>query len=81
MNNLTNRIEVNPKILQGKPVIRGTRVPVGLVLSYLAGGMSIDEILSEYPTLTRDDVLACLAYARDIVDAEEVLEVGTPGGG
>ena len=49
----------------GKPCIRGLRITVYDVLSYLASGMSIDEILSDFPSLNRDDVLACLAYAAD----------------
>jgi len=73
-------IEVNPNILQGKPVIKGTRIPVSLVLSYLAGGMSVDEILAEHPTLTREAVHACLAYASELVDLEEVIEVGSRSG-
>jgi len=48
MVNWKEFVEVNPKIMQGKPVIKGTRIPVSLVLSYLAGGMTVDEILAEY---------------------------------
>lgn len=58
-----NRIEVNPRVMHGKPVIKGTRILVGLILGYLAGGMTVQEILEEYPTLTHEDVLACLEYA------------------
>lgn len=57
------RIAVDPEILAGKPVIRGTRIAVELVLELLAAGQSEHEILSSYPGLTREDVLACLAYA------------------
>ena len=49
----------------GKPCIRGLRITVYDVLSYLAAGMSIDEILGDFPTLTRDDILACLGFAAD----------------
>lgn len=49
----------------GKPCIRGLRITVYDVLSYLAAGMTIDEILNDFPTLTRDDILACLSYAAD----------------
>jgi uncharacterized protein (DUF433 family) len=49
----------------GKPCIRGLRITVYDVLSYLAAGMSIDDIVSDFPSLTRDDVLACLSYAAD----------------
>ena len=57
------RISVDPEILAGKPVIRGTRLAVGLILELLATGRSESEILSDYPGLTREDILACLAYA------------------
>lgn len=56
-------IEINPKILVGKPVIKGTRIAVELVLEKLASGQSIDEILTSYPHLNREQVLACLDYA------------------
>lgn len=49
----------------GKPCVRGLRITVGDVLDYLAGGMSMDEIVDDFPDLTRDDILACLAYAAD----------------
>ena len=56
---------INPEIRFGKPCIRGTRITVGDVLGYLAGGMSEDQILSDFPQLTREDVRACLAYAAE----------------
>jgi uncharacterized protein (DUF433 family) len=58
------RIEINPAVCNGKPVIRNTRITVQTVLSYLSAGDSVDEVLAAHPRLTRDDVLACLAYAR-----------------
>ncbi|MGH7647389.1 MAG: DUF433 domain-containing protein [Gemmatimonadaceae bacterium] len=60
-----DRIVINADIRFGKPTVRGTRITVGDVLSYLAGGMSEDEILADFPSLTRDDIRACLAYAAD----------------
>ncbi|MEQ1945630.1 MAG: DUF433 domain-containing protein [Bryobacteraceae bacterium] len=57
------RIVVDPEILAGKPIIRGTRVAVEFILDLLAAGQSENEILSEYPGLTREDILACLSYA------------------
>lgn len=57
------RIVVDPEILAGKPVIRGTRLSVELILELLAAGQSEAEILANYPGLIRDDILACLAYA------------------
>ncbi len=60
---LSERIVVDAGILAGKPVIRGTRIAVEFVLELLASGQSEDEILTNYPGLTRDDILACLSYA------------------
>lgn len=59
----SERIVVDPEILAGKPVIRGTRLAVEFVLELLAEGLSEREVLESYPGLTREDVLACLAYA------------------
>jgi uncharacterized protein (DUF433 family) len=60
---MTERVEINPSVMQGKPVIRGTRLSVELILELLATGQSETEILANYPELTREDILACLAYA------------------
>ena len=57
------RIVIDPEILAGKPVIRGTRLAVELILELMAAGESETEILASYPGLNRDDLLACLAYA------------------
>jgi uncharacterized protein (DUF433 family) len=57
------RITIDPEVLAGKPVIRGTRVAVEFILDLLAAGQSESEILSNYPGLTREDILACLSYA------------------
>ena len=59
----SERITVDPEVLVGKPVVRGTRLAVEFVLELLAAGQTEAEILDEYPGLTREDVLACLAYA------------------
>jgi uncharacterized protein (DUF433 family) len=59
----TERIVVDPEILAGKPVIRGTRIAVEFILELLAAGQSENEILANYPGLTREDILTCLAYA------------------
>lgn len=58
------RIEINPAVCNGKPVIRNTRITVQTVLSYLSAGDTVDDVLAAHPRLTREDVLACLAYAR-----------------
>ena len=69
------RIEVDEKARFGKPVIKGTRVPVDLVLGKLAGGMTYEEVMAEYD-LTREDILAALKYASKHLSAEEVKAVG-----
>jgi len=61
--NWRDRIEVNPDVLTGKPVVRGTRLAVELILELLAAGETESDLLSDYPRLTREDLLACLAYA------------------
>lgn len=62
------RIESRPDRLGGKPCVKGTRMPVRDVLSYLAHGDSIDQLLADFPYLQRADVLACLAYAAELAD-------------
>jgi uncharacterized protein (DUF433 family) len=61
--NLLKRITLDPEICHGKPVIRGMRYPVELILDLLSAGMTHTEILNDYPSLEEDDILACLAYA------------------
>ncbi len=60
-----DRITVDPNVRFGKPCVRGTRIAVGDVLGYLAGGMSEGELLVDFPQLTLDDIRACLAYAAE----------------
>ena len=67
-----NRITINPRIFGGKPIIRGRRLAVEHVLGMLAAGDTIESILEGYPWLKREDVLACLLYARRIVGHERV---------
>ncbi len=64
-------IVVDPKVKVGKPIIKGTRVPVELVIGKLAGGMTQEEVMAEY-RLSRDEVLAALRYAAHIISLEEV---------
>ena len=66
-------IALNPQILSGKPVIAGTRLSVEFVIGLLADGWSETEILANYPGLTHDHILACLAYARDALSSEKVI--------
>jgi uncharacterized protein (DUF433 family) len=79
MNPLLERISINPNICFGKPCIRGTRIWVSLILDFLASGMTMDEVLAEYPHLTHEDILAALAYGAEMarerfimIPAEEV---------
>ncbi len=62
---LLDRISVDPAVRFGKPCVRGTRLSVGDVLGYLAGGMSEDEVLADFPQLTREDLRACYAFAAE----------------
>lgn len=67
-----DRIEVNPEVLVGKPVVKGTRIAVEFVIDLLAQGWSEEEILHNYPTLSRKDVHACLAYAGERLRSEKI---------
>ena len=71
-----NRIEINPAIMFGKPVIRGTRITVEHILRKLAAGMVVSEILVDHPHLTPDDVYAAAAYAADYMAQEEIVFAG-----
>jgi len=75
---VTDRIEINPGVMLGKPVIRGTRIPVELLLRKLAEGAAIEDLLDAYPRLAVDDVRAALAYAADAIAHETVLELSPP---
>ena len=61
-----------PGVLKGKPRLKGTRIPVSLVLGYLAAGKSKDDIMKEYPDLTGEHISACLEYARDLAEFEVI---------
>jgi uncharacterized protein (DUF433 family) len=67
------RIEMNPGIMGGKPVIRGTRIPVELVLRKLGAGMSPEAILADYPRLTLEDIRAAQAFAADYIADEDIV--------
>jgi len=71
---MKNRIEINPAVLGGKPVIKGTRIPVYLILDLIAAGKTIGDILKEYPTLTEEDVVAAIEYASNLLKREEIVE-------
>lgn len=68
-----NRITIDPDILAGKPIIKGTRIPVSLVLNLLAHDYTFDRIIEAYPILTADDIRAAIAYAGARLEGEMVL--------
>jgi len=74
MDSLLQRITVNPNICFGKPCIRGTRIWVSLILDFLSNGMTIEEIISEYPQLTKEDIYAAIAYGAEM-SRERYVEI------
>jgi uncharacterized protein (DUF433 family) len=76
--NLHRHIALDPQIMAGKPVIRGTRIPVALIVRMLAQGQSEQDIRREYPRLSPDDIRAALAYAASVVANEEIFLLQTP---
>lgn len=69
------RIVIDPAVLAGKPVIKGTRISVELIIDLLGRGWTVENILEEYEHLTREDIQACLAYAGDMLKSERVYLV------
>ena len=74
---MCDRITINPAILAGKPIVRGTRLSVEFLIGLLAQGWDEAEILRNYPGLTHEDLLACLAYAEEMLRTERVYPVGS----
>ncbi len=74
---LLQRIEINPKVMVGKPVIRGTRIPVELILRLLGQGISEAEVLRQYPRLQEQDIRAALSYAASVLAHEDVYPIMT----
>ncbi len=70
--NYQNRIEINPKIVVGKPVIKGTRITVELILRQLAQGITVKGMLKNYPHLKKEDIYAAIKYAAELVEEETV---------
>ncbi len=66
--NWRDHVVSTPDVLRGKPRIKGTRIPVALILGYLAAGKSAEEIVGEFPELEKQHVIACLEYARDLTE-------------
>lgn len=75
---LWQRITIDPRMMTGKPVIRGTRIPVELIVRMLAQGIPQLEILQEYPRLEADDIRAALAYAAQMLAHEDVFPLAVP---
>ena len=73
MNPLLERISIDPNVCFGKPCIRGTRIWVSLILDFLASGMTIEEVLAEYPHLEREDILAAIAYGAEMSRERYIL--------
>lgn len=71
---LLSRITINPQVCFGKPCVRGHRIWVSLILDLLASGMSVEEVVDEYPDLRREDVLACIAYGAEM-SRERYVEI------
>ena len=76
---LLNRITINPKVMVGKPVIKGTRLTVEYILNLLAHNTSVDEILKEYKGLTREDIQACLLFASRSMENTEFRPLSEAG--
>ncbi len=74
---ITNRIEMNPRVMLGKPVIRGTRIPVELILRKLSEGGTERDLLEAYPRLTSEDIHAAIRYAADTLSHEETVLLGS----
>jgi len=75
METLINRITINPEICHGKPTIRNMRYPVELILDLLSSGMSIAEILEDYPALEAEDISACLAFASRLTRVKSIHKI------
>lgn len=75
MKNVIERIVIDPDIMVGKPTIKGTRITVGLILDLLAQGMTIPEILEDYPHLHQDDIYACLVFAKNALENSTFIPV------
>ncbi len=73
---LLQRIDIDPQVMAGKPVIRGTRIPVELIVRMLAQGIQEPDILREYPRLQPDDIRAALTYAARVLAHEDVFPLG-----
>jgi uncharacterized protein (DUF433 family) len=78
--NKQGRIAINPEILVGKPVVKGTRLAVELIIDLLAQGWTEKDILRNYPSLSQEDIQACLRYASTVLKSEKVYVFAVPEG-
>ncbi len=76
---VNDRIEVNPEVMMGKPVIRGTRIPLELILRMLSEGASKEDLIEAYPRLTDEDIQAAIGYAADMLALEETFTLEPTG--
>jgi uncharacterized protein (DUF433 family) len=75
--NYKEKIDVNPDIMLGKPIIKGTRITVEFILQRLSEGMGTDELLIAYPNIKIEDIYAVLAYSADVVSREEIIAISS----
>jgi uncharacterized protein (DUF433 family) len=74
-NTWADRIVLDPQVLSGKPIIKGTRISVELIVDLLGRGYSVEDVLKQYEHITREDVRACIAYAADVLKGERVYGI------
>lgn len=72
---MTTRITIDPEVCHGKPCVRGLRYPVTMILELLASGMTVEEVVADYPDLEREDISACLQYAARLSDVKSTVQV------
>jgi uncharacterized protein (DUF433 family) len=73
-----SRISIDPRICHGQACVKGTRIPVHQVVRMLANGDTVEDLLAEYPSLSREDIMACLEYAAELAE-EQVIPIQVPG--
>ncbi len=71
--NYKERVTASPDIMLGKPVIKGTRITVEIILRKLSEGMAVDELITAYPHIQKEDIMACLSYSAEVISREEIL--------
>lgn len=74
---MLDRIEINPRVCNGNPVVHGTRIPVAVILDHLAAGEDWDSILRGFPELSREDIVAALVFAREFIEHTEIVPAKT----